>query len=188
MTVHPAAGSATTTSTGSVKAGTATATTGTNTGKTTTTTTTGTQTTGVVQRSYAPADLSVRVVSQYVDQYGNGTVTFDIANIGGTRSSSYYFTAQLPTSNVAPYTSSIQASLAPGSHIADTLHFTQAESGTFTVAVHAYDRNQSNNYASQWVNAPVTYNSYNYNSNNSYNSGNYYSQPTNYQYQSQFQY
>ncbi len=111
-------------------------------------------------RVATPADISVRIVSEYVDQYGNGTVTFNIANVGGTRSGSYYFTAQLPTSNVAPYESAPQAPLTPGSYIADTLHFTQAESGTFSVTVIANDRNQANNYASQWVNAPATYPTY----------------------------
>ena len=117
-----------------------------------------------VQRAYAPADLSVRVISQYVDQYGNGTVTFTISNVGGSTSGSYYFTAQLPTSNVAPYISAIQAPLTPGSSIADTLHFTQAQTGTFTVAINANDRNQSNDYASAWVSAPGNYEQYQGNS------------------------
>ena len=122
-------------------------------------------------RTYTPADLSVQIVSQYVDQYGNGTVTFNIENTGGSTSGGYYFTAQLPTASVAPYVSSAQTPLTPGSYIVDTLHFTQAESGTFTVAVHANDRNQFNNYASQWIQSPVSYpaSGYNYN----YNSNNY---------------
>lgn len=113
-----------------------------------------------VTRRIAPADLAVHITSDYIDQYGNGTVTFTISNIGGSSSGSYYFTAQLPTSSLSPYISAIQAPLSPGSHIENTLRFTQAQSGTFTVEVNATDRNQANNYAAQWMNAPVTYSQY----------------------------
>jgi hypothetical protein len=120
-----------------------------------------------VTRSYAPADLSVRIVAESVDQYGNGIVTFNISNVGGTTSGSYYFSAQMPTSSPAPYTSALQAPLTPGSYIVDTLRFSPAVSGTFSVSIGARDNNQTNDYASVWINAPVAptiytgYNPYN---------------------------
>jgi len=126
-----------------------------------TTTTTKPATTAPVART--PADLSVRIVSKSVDQYGNGTVTFNVANIGGTTSGAYSFSAQMPTQNGAPYSSSLQAPLTPGSYIADTLHFAPATSGTFSVTVNAGDRNQANDYASEWISAPVNYSTNGYN-------------------------
>lgn len=120
--------------------------------------------TTAVTRSYAPADLSVRIIAESVDQYGNGIVTFNISNVGGTTSGSYYFSAQMPTSSPAPYTSALQAPLTPGSYIVDTLRFSPAVSGTFSVSIGARDNNQTNDYASVWINAPVAptiYNGYN---------------------------
>jgi len=110
-----------------------------------------------------PADLSVRIVSSNVDTTGAGVVTFDIANIGGSASGNYYFTAQLPTAQPYPYQSPLQASLAPGDHITSTLRFTdvQAGGGMFSVSISTNDANPSNNYASIQLNAP--YNNYNYN-------------------------
>ncbi len=113
----------------------------------------------------SPADISVRVTSVNTDASGMTAVSFDITNVGGSASGSYYFTANLPTQSGYTYTSPAQASLAPGSHIANTLRFTQAVSGVFSVSVNASDANQGNNYASQSVSAPYynNYNSYNYN-------------------------
>jgi hypothetical protein len=113
--------------------------------------------TSPAQRTRTPADISVRIVAANVDQYGNGTITFNIANIGGSTSGAYDFTAQLPTQDNAPYNSVRQAPLTPGSHVENTLHFSQAVNGTFSVAVGANDRNQSNNYASQFINVPGHY-------------------------------
>jgi hypothetical protein len=109
-----------------------------------------------------PSDLSVSIVSATVDQYGNGTVVFDITNIGGSSSGTYYFTAQLPTRTGYAYTSPAQVSLAPQSHIVSTLRFTQAISGVFSVSVGAQDANQANNYASATLSAPY-YDNTNYN-------------------------
>ena len=143
----------------------------------TTTTTKPVTTTYKAPRTYSPADISVRIIAQSVDQYGNATVTFNISNIGGSRSGAYYFSAQMPTQTPTPYTSSLQAPLGAGSYIVNTLRFSQAVSGTFSVSVSAQDRNQGNNYASQWINAPV--NNYNYGSSyNTYNPYTNYNQYT----------
>ena len=106
-----------------------------------------------------PADLSVRIVSVTSDGYGNGAAVFDIANVGGSSSGAYHFSASLPTRSGYAYTSPAQSPLAPGSHIVSTLRFSQAVSGVFTVSITTPDANQSNNYASQFLNAPY----YNYN-------------------------
>ena len=116
------------------------------------------------QTPKTPADLSVHVTSVTTDGYGNGSAVFDIANVGGTSSGTYYFTANLPTSSVYTYSSPAQTSLSPGSHIVSTLRFSQAVAGVFTVSITTPDINQSNNYASQSLNVP--YNSYNYNNYN----------------------
>jgi hypothetical protein len=105
-----------------------------------------------------PADLAITIVASNVDQFGNGTVTFDIANIGGSSSGTYYFSVQLPTSQPYSYNSPAQASLAPQSHITSTLTFSQAVGGTFSVSVSGgNDVNNGNNYASQYINAPAYY-------------------------------
>ncbi len=97
-----------------------------------------------------PADLSVRIVSVSVDAYGNGVATFDIANVGGSASGTYSFTAQLPTMQPYTYSSPAQAPLAPGSHVLSTLNFTQAAGGLFSVSVSG-DANTGNNAASQYL-------------------------------------
>jgi hypothetical protein len=132
------------------------------------------RTTPVPVRTYSPADLSVTINTENVDQNGNGIVTFTIRNIGGSTSGSYYFSAQMPTQNPAPYTSNLQAPLTPGSYIVDTLRFSPAVSGNFSVAIGARDTYQANNYTSVWVNAPM-----NYNGTNPYNAQ-YQSQPYTY--------
>src|SRR3989344_4517473 len=48
-------------------------------------------------RPLTPADISVYIVSVYTDASGLSTATFEIVNIGGSSTGSYYFTAQLPT-------------------------------------------------------------------------------------------
>ncbi|HTR18986.1 MAG TPA: hypothetical protein VMH91_03370 [Candidatus Paceibacterota bacterium] len=120
-----------------------------------------------------PTDLSVRIISGNVDASGAGVVTFDIANIGGSASGSYYFTAQLPTAQPYPYQSPLQASLEPGGHVTSTLRFTSVQSGggTFSVSIQTNDANNADNYASMQLTAPYNYNNYNYN----------YSYPYNYQ-------
>jgi hypothetical protein len=133
-----------------------------------------------------PADLSVRIIDVGVIDPSTGAfvqraatspndtvaVEFDIANIGGSPSGSYYFTAQLPTAQSYPYTSPLQVSLAPGSHIVDTLRFTDVATGggVFSVSLNTSDANSGDNYASISVPAPL-YQNTNYNYNN-YNYGN----------------
>ena len=89
-----------------------------------------------------------------------GVVTFDVANVGGGSTGLYTFDAELPTSRAYTYMSPPQASLSSGSHIINTLRFSQAVSGLIGVSLVASDNNQSNNYASQVINAPYTYNNY----------------------------
>ncbi len=114
------------------------------------------------------ADISVRILSLNTDGSGMATAVFDIANVGGSSSGIYYFTAQLPTSPYAQgyggtmqsgynYTSPAQSPLGPGDHVVNTLRFTQAVSGVFSVAVGVSDGNQSNNYASQQILMPYYY-------------------------------
>ena len=112
--------------------------------------TTPTETAPVV---HGPADLSVRITSITIDAYGNGTAVFDIANSGGTSTGEWYFTAQLPTLSPYTYSSPAQAPLAPGSHIVNTLNFTQAASGNFYVNVSptADEVQTNNNTALQYV-------------------------------------
>jgi hypothetical protein len=108
----------------------------------------------------SPADLAVSILSANVDPYGDAAVSFDITNVGGSPSGTYYFSAQLPTSPPYSYSSPAQVSLAPGSHIVSTLNFTNAISGTLTVQIgSSNDANAANNYASQYLNASA-YNQY----------------------------
>ncbi len=111
-----------------------------------------------------PAQLSVRVISGNINANGDGTVTFDIANIGGSPSGSYYFSAQLPTAQSYPYQSPLQTSLAPGSHITSTLNFTDAASGggLFSVTIEGNAANSSSDYATMQIPGPTNYNNSNY--------------------------
>jgi hypothetical protein len=111
-----------------------------------------------------PAQLSVRVISGTINSNGDGTVTFDIANIGGSASGSYYFSAQLPTAQPYPYQSPLQASLAPGSHVTSTLNFTDAASGggLFSVTIEGSAANSSSDYASMQITGPYNYNNNGY--------------------------
>lgn len=101
-----------------------------------------------------PADLSVRIISVSVDPGGNGIATFDITNVGGRSSGTYYFTAQLPVVSGQTYSSPAQSSLSAGSYIRNTLRFSGAVGGTFSVTITTPDANGANNYAAQGVNAP----------------------------------
>lgn len=121
-----------------------------------------------------PGDLAVTITSVNVDQYGNGTVTFNISNIGSGASGSYYFTAQLPTSQPYTYTSPTQMSLSPGSYIVNTLRFSAAVPGSIFVNVDpantAREGNESNNTATQYISGtyPSNYNYPNYQQNYQY--------------------
>ena len=104
-----------------------------------------------------PADLSVRIVAVNVDASGNGIATFDIANVGGSSSGIYYFNAQLPMQTGYTYNSPPQSPLGPGDHIVNTLRFSQAVNGVFSIALNVSDANQNNNYASQSISMPSSY-------------------------------
>lgn len=101
-------------------------------------------------RPATPADLSVTILSVTEEPGGVKAVSFDIKNVGGTTSGTYYFTAQLPTSQPYTFSSQPQSPLSPGSHVVSTLRFSQPVSGTFSVSVRG-DSNTSNNYASRWI-------------------------------------
>lgn len=108
------------------------------------------------------ADLSVQILSATVDANGWATVIFDISNIGTGNSGSYSFQAYLPTRSTYTYYSPAQTSLAPGSHIVNTLRFTQAVPGSLSVIVDpsnvVTDSNRTNNYATQTLSMPYGYN------------------------------
>jgi hypothetical protein len=114
-----------------------------------------------------PSDLSVRIISASIDASGQGVVTFDIANVGGSRSGTYYFTAQLPTGTGYVYSSPAQTPLAPGAYMRNTLRFSGAAGGVASVSITTADVNGGNNHTSQNVNStyygPSSYNQpYNY--------------------------
>jgi len=104
-----------------------------------------------------PTDLSVQIVSVVPDGSGGAIATFDIGNIGQSSTGVYTFTAQLPTADGYLYNSPTQSSLAPGDHIVNTLRFSQAVSGIFSVVVDSTTKNElrtDNNYAFQQVSMP----------------------------------
>lgn len=125
-----------------------------------------------------PADLSVRVIAVgVIDPYSGAFVNrapmypgdiaaaqFDISNVGGSWSSYYYFSASLPTMTGYSYVSPPQSPLAPGSHVVNTLRWSEAVGGSFSVVISTPDADPSNNYSSQWL------------------SGGYNAQPNYYQY------
>ena len=136
-----------------------------------------------------PADLSVRILS--VNAGNPASVTFDISNIGGSPTGTYYFTAQLPTAEGYTYSSPAQDSLAPGAHVVNTLTFTEIQNGGGMITIHVGESGGANNYAQQYVggnssaynqdyyapSAPSTY----YAPTTNYNPGSgYYPTPTNY--------
>ena len=100
----------------------------------------------------------MRIISVTTDGTGGGVATFDIANVGGTSSGTYYFTAQLPTMSGYTYSSPAQSSLAPSAHVVSTLRFSQAVSGVFSVSITTADANSGNNYASQTMSGSYNYN------------------------------
>jgi cell division septation protein DedD len=110
----------------------------------------------------SPADLSVRILALGVIDRSTGmfvqrapmyyddiaAAQFDIANIGGSSSGTYYFSANLPTAGGYVYNSPAQNSLQPGDHMINTLRWSNsAQTGTFTVALSG-DSVPVNNYAS----------------------------------------
>lgn len=112
-----------------------------------------------------PADLSVRIIAVgVIDPYTGAfvarapyspnevsAVQFDIQNVGGSPSGSYTFQANIPTTQPYTFSSQVQPSLGASAHVVNTLRFSPAVNGTFTVQVYGSDANQSNNYASRAV-------------------------------------
>jgi hypothetical protein len=97
----------------------------------------------------------------YVDDIA--AAQFDIENIGGSASGSYYFSANLPTVGGYVYNSPAQASLAPGDHVVNTLRWSGSTTGTFTIAVaSSQDSDTVNNYASATINVPIQQSYYGY--------------------------
>lgn len=117
-----------------------------------------TPTTPTAPASTGPADLSVHITSVIPDGSGGAVATFDIGNEGLGSTGTYTFTAQLPTSDGYLYNSPLQSSLAPGDHIVNTLRFSQAISGLFSVVVDSgstkAESRTDNNYAAQQVSMP----------------------------------
>ncbi|MDO8553150.1 MAG: hypothetical protein Q7S01_06555 [bacterium] len=113
------------------------------------------------------ADLSVRILSTGVIDPISGNiiprepvspndlvaVRFLITNASGSSTGPWYFTAQLPTSPMYPYTSPAQTSLAPGASIENMLRFKNAvPGGLFSVSLdpvnEVKESNEGNNSAS----------------------------------------
>lgn len=118
-----------------------------------------------------PADLSVRIIAMGVIDMNTGmfvnrppvssneiaAAQFDISNIGGSTSGTYYFSANLPTIGGYVYNSPAQTPLAPGDHMINTLRWSQSQpTGTFTVTVTG-DNSTVNNYAVATVGTINTY-------------------------------
>lgn len=123
----------------------------------------------VAHAGSGPADLSVRMILVgVIDPYSGALlprapispneivgVEFDIANIGGSATGGWYFSAVLPT-GVSPYlyTSPLQRSLAPGEHIVNVLRFSpnmrpSSLSVTADPANRILEANETNNLVSQ---------------------------------------
>lgn len=115
--------------------------------------------------SRTPADLSVQILALGVIDRSTGmfvnrapmyfddiaAAQFDIANVGGSTSGTYYFSANLPAAGGYVYNSPAQTPLHPGDHVINTLRWTNStQTGTFTVAVSG-DSNAANNYASATI-------------------------------------
>lgn len=125
-------------------------------------------------------DLSVRILAvgvinpvsgAFESRYPSGpndiaAVQFDIANNGGSATGAYYFTANLPLQGGYVYSSPIQSSLTPGSHVVNTLRFkpVQSNGGTITITVDSSyavgESNEGNNTAAMFVSVPVWTGSY----------------------------
>ncbi len=122
----------------------------------------------------SPADLSVRIIAVgVIDQYTGAfvvrapysasevsAVQFNIQNVGGKASGSYTFSANIPTSQPYTFSSQVQPSLSAGSHVVNTLRFSPAMNGTFSVQVHGSDSRTSNNFASVWVTGAAQHQGY----------------------------
>jgi len=105
----------------------------------------------------------VQILSVVPDGAGGGIATFDIGNDGSSSTGVYSFTAQLPMEGGRLYQSPAQPSLAPGDHVVNTLRFSQAMSGIFSVVVNAGTKNEArtdNNYAAREVIMPYVPPSY----------------------------
>lgn len=123
--------------------------------------------------SHSPADLSVRILN--ISTGSMNAVQFDIANVGGSTSGSYTFTAYLPTSDGYVYNSPVQAPLSAGSHIVNTLQFTGSAGGTVTIVIQpSGSDNSANNTASQAMGG--SYNQYQYDYPPQYDYSQYYPQ------------
>ena len=126
----------------------------------------------VAHAGSGPADLSVRMILVGVIDPSSGAllpraprstseivgVEFDIANVGGSSTGSWYFTANLPTGGAQPYifTSPTQRSLSPGEHIVNVLRFApNMRPSTISViadpANRVYEANEYNNIVSQTI-------------------------------------
>lgn len=141
-------------------------------------------------RAAAPADLAVQILAvgvidpvtgQFINRAptspnDTAAVEFNIANIGGTSTGTWYFQATLPTASGYLYTSPAQAPLSPGAHIINTLRFTQvrAGGGSFSVLVNPNDYVRESNYSNDSASVYITMSSY---YGNGYNGG-YYSTNT----------
>ncbi len=115
-----------------------------------------------------PADLQVRMITVGV-MHPSGAlinrmptspsdiigVEFDIANVGGSATGSWYFSATLPTGGgTYPYHSPTQIPLAPGEHIVSVLRFSpNMRPGTITITADPSniirEGNESNNMVTQ---------------------------------------
>lgn len=124
--------------------------------------------TNAAQAYHSPADLRVRILS--VSGGDLATVQFDVANIGGSASGSYTFTAYLPTADGYTYFSPTQASLGAGDHIVNTLQFSGSQGGSVSIVLHPSKSDATgNNTDSASVDASAssygqagTYDSYDY--------------------------
>jgi hypothetical protein len=110
-----------------------------------------------------PTDLSVRIINISADPYGNGFVEFDVANVGGSSSGTWYFEVNLPTDAGYTFFSQPQASLAQGDHIVNTMQFTQLSQYGGIVSIQIDPANlvressEGNNYASQQIGTGIYY-------------------------------
>ena len=124
----------------------------------------------VTHAASGPADLSARIIVVGVmdpsgalisrmptSPYDIVGVEFDIANVGGSATGSWYFTASLPTGGQQyPYTSPMQISLAPGEHIVSVLRFSPNQRpGIITVTADPLNSliegNETNNTITQAI-------------------------------------
>jgi hypothetical protein len=122
----------------------------------------------VAHAASGPADLQVRLITVGVmdpsgalinrapaSPYDIVGIEFDIANVGGSPTGSWSFSASLPTGGGEyPYQSPTQISLAPGEHIVNTLRFSpNMRSGVITVTADPAgvvpEANKGNNVISQ---------------------------------------